>query len=229
MDYKQLMEITQGKNFPCVGENDEKERVVIEKIDSNERNYFKVSAFQSNGWTRTNIYYEDGSCDETYEKFDTPSHSTKGSIKDGNMVDKTTSCESGNSKVLTVRELANHYATLIGSQKEMNFKIPACDFAIAEIPEPESDIETIKLSSSGWYGIKAVDLGFDSEDLCFAADYYGGGCLETTQVYCGELDETTEKDLLNLLLKTMSYQETVDENTLLIVEFEVEKGDDKNA
>lgn len=29
---------------------------------------WKISTFQSNGWTRVNFYYKDGSVEETYEK-----------------------------------------------------------------------------------------------------------------------------------------------------------------
>ena len=47
-----------------------------------------------------------------------------------------------------------------------------CDFAIADecYVRNDVDLETIKYNSSGWYGIKAVDPGFDSDDIMIITD-----------------------------------------------------------
>lgn len=68
MDYKKLEEITEGKTLPLNAENEDKERVVIEKLHNGDMKYYQLSTFQNNDWVRVNRYYEDGSFDETYEK-----------------------------------------------------------------------------------------------------------------------------------------------------------------
>ncbi len=68
MNYQEIEEKTKGKTLPFVAENEDKERVVIEKRNSGGRSYYKLSTFQSNDWVRINRYYEDGSFDETYER-----------------------------------------------------------------------------------------------------------------------------------------------------------------
>lgn len=68
MDYKKLEEITKDKTLPLTAENEDKERVVIEKLHNGDMKYYQLSTFQNNDWVRVNRYYEDGSFDETYEK-----------------------------------------------------------------------------------------------------------------------------------------------------------------
>lgn len=68
MDYQKLEEITKGKTLPLNAENEDKERVVIEKLRNGDMKYYQLSTFQNNDWVRVNRYYEDGSFDETYEK-----------------------------------------------------------------------------------------------------------------------------------------------------------------
>ena len=68
MNYQKLEEITKGKTLPLTAENEDKERVIIEKLHNGDMEYYQLSTFQGNGWVRINRYYEDGSIDETYEK-----------------------------------------------------------------------------------------------------------------------------------------------------------------
>ena len=68
MNYQELEEITKGKTLPLNAENENKERVVIEKLYNGDMKYYQLSTFQSNDWVRINCYYEDGSIDVTYEK-----------------------------------------------------------------------------------------------------------------------------------------------------------------
>lgn len=46
------------------------ERQVIECFGADEDGYpvYQVSTFQSNGWTRINWYYRDGTVEETFER-----------------------------------------------------------------------------------------------------------------------------------------------------------------
>lgn len=68
MDYKKLEILTKGRSLPISAENEDKERILIEKCSNGDLNYYQLHTFQKNDWIRVNRYYEDGSYDETYEK-----------------------------------------------------------------------------------------------------------------------------------------------------------------
>lgn len=93
-----------------------------------------------------------------------------------------------------------------------------CDFAVACDEEYETLAER-KYNSSGWYGIKKINTGFDSDDLDLFADYYGGGC----GIYNTLFDGMTPKDCIDIVQKmiiaTMNITEYCDKNSILIAEF----------
>lgn len=66
--FEQLKQETQGMEFPLYGENENEESQIIE-IGTNEElgRFFRLTTFQHNGWTRINIYYEDGTVEEIFE------------------------------------------------------------------------------------------------------------------------------------------------------------------
>ena len=68
MNYQKLKEMTKGKTLPLMAENENEERVIVEKGHNGDLEYYQLSTFQNNDWVRINRYYEDGSIDETYEK-----------------------------------------------------------------------------------------------------------------------------------------------------------------
>lgn len=91
---------------------------------------------------------------------------------------------------LTIGQFAGYLANNVFrsdlSPKYIKF---AYDFALtscSEFNDSEQDLENLKMSTSGWYGIKTVDCGFDSTDMVIAADYYGGGVAAIRNVYDGE-------------------------------------------
>lgn len=100
-----------------------------------------------------------------------------------------------------------------------------CDFAVAndfDLDLEYDDLETICIDSTGWYGIKKIDTGFDDRhenDVDLFADYYGGGC--GTYKLIGDWDD---KDLITDIIKEMiiivlSHQESyITEDTILICE-----------
>ena len=67
MTYKEL----KAKNIKetLFGENERGDTVVVStgKTEDNEP-YYKVETIQENDWVRTNIYYEDGTIEELYDK-----------------------------------------------------------------------------------------------------------------------------------------------------------------
>lgn len=69
--FETLKQETQGYEFPLFGENEDGEGQTIEVgADAEMGQFFRVTTFQHNGWTRINIYYEDGTTEEIYKKED---------------------------------------------------------------------------------------------------------------------------------------------------------------
>lgn len=76
MTYIKLERLTANKNFPLAGVNSDGENVIIEKgvdkwtyqNEGLEREFFKLTTAQHNGFTRINFYYDDGQVDEFYTK-----------------------------------------------------------------------------------------------------------------------------------------------------------------
>lgn len=68
--YKDIKNFTNECKLPFDGVNDNDESILISSGIDNESNekYYKVKTKQNNGWIRTNIYWEDGTIEELYEK-----------------------------------------------------------------------------------------------------------------------------------------------------------------
>ena len=133
-------------------------------------------------------------------------------------------------KLCSIKDLAKYYAGLILKDGKFNENIPGCDFAIADSLAPEdASLEDIRDSSSGWYGMKKFDAGFDSTDLCLIADYYGGGCAVITQLFDGMDDDDIADEIERIILGTFNVCESAHSDTELIVEFDLEKGDENDA
>ena len=133
-------------------------------------------------------------------------------------------------KLCSIQELAEYYADLILKDRKFNENIPGCDFAIADSIVPEdASLEDIRDSSSGWYGMKKFDAGFDSTDLCLITDYYGGGCALISQLYDGMEKQMIAFEIERIILGTFNVCESAHRNTELIVEFHTEKGDENDV
>ncbi len=105
------------------------------------------------------------------------------------------------------------------SNSEWHF--PDCDFVIIDEDTDLSDLSRVKKTDAcGWYGIKAVDSGFNSDALVLVADYYGGNCASLAQIFDGD---SGEKEIEKAIIGTLSVQDTVTPDTLLLVEFHTEK------
>ena len=105
------------------------------------------------------------------------------------------------------------------SNSEWHFQ--DCDFAIIDEDTDLSDLSRIrKIDACGWYGIKAADFGFNSDALVLVADYYGGNCASLAQIFEGD---DGRKEIEKAIIGTLSVQETVMPDTLLLVELHTEK------
>ena len=72
--------------------------------------------------------------------------------------------------------------------------------------------------ATDWYGVKQVDLGFDSEDIILAADYYGGSFARIMQIYGGEETDMIRSELLDMLSEVMADEGIVTADTPVLYE-----------
>lgn len=101
-----------------------------------------------------------------------------------------------------------------------------CDFALIDNQEidlnKDIDLEEIHYNSTGWYGIKNLDTGFNSDiygDLNLFADYYGGSCGQYRFVYGDENENCIYGEITKMIVDTLSYQEgTIHKNMFIICE-----------
>lgn len=101
-----------------------------------------------------------------------------------------------------------------------NYELKPYDFAVADelIDLNKSTLEEIKASSSGWYGIKQIETGFDFCGIELFADYYGGRCgqYETLDYDYGRNECVMV--ITEMIINVLNIQETCHEDTLLIAE-----------
>lgn len=99
-----------------------------------------------------------------------------------------------------------------------------CDFAVVEKEDfnlDNDDLEIIHINSTGWYGIKKLDTGFDNEygGVDLFADYYGGGCGTYKLIGDWLPDEDILMYINKMIIGVLSCQEgTVTGDTVLICE-----------
>lgn len=124
--------------------------------------------------------------------------------------------------ILTVNELSERLIAEINLKNVLEKPFPECDFAIAEIKNENESLEAIAETSTGWFGIKSVETGFDSNNLNLIVDYYGGGCANLIEIFNGTeyIKDSVVLDISSAIQKSFDfYGETVDSETKLIVEF----------
>lgn len=130
----------------------------------------------------------------------------------------------GKCAIMTVKELANYIVGKIDTGDVLKNPFPECDFAIidSDIADLIDDIEYYAINeASGWYGIKRVEIGFESTDLILMSDYYGGGAAAMTDLWddMAMYDIDPAEMVMTCILQTLNMRETASEDTPLIVEF----------
>lgn len=127
-----------------------------------------------------------------------------------------------NLKIMTVQQLANHIAQSLNYKRIWESHFPTCDFCIidAERKETYTEVELEYFYQNGgcWHGIKTFDPGFGNNSIFVASDYWGGGNCSMVELYNGIDAEETYDLLLEALLQTLSTNDTVYGETLLLVE-----------
>ena len=127
----------------------------------------------------------------------------------------------GNKYMLgTIDEVAEELYKI--DEKKFADRFIECDFAIVEgdWDLDKEDLETIYNNTTGWYGIKKINPGFDSshdDNVDLFADYYGGGCGTYELIGDWEWADNIVRTIKDMIIDVLSYQEgTITENDVII-------------
>lgn len=127
----------------------------------------------------------------------------------------------GKLMLCTISELSEFLAGKIDGHNVLRNVFPDCDFSILDSDcnmENES-LECIASGANAWYGVKAIDPGFDSNCLMLISDCYCGGCANMATFF-DDYNQyySISHSILNLILDTLHCFEAATKDTLLIVE-----------
>lgn len=95
-------------------------------------------------------------------------------------------------------------------------RFPDCDFAIVDGVDA-TDLKETANKTGDWYGIKAIDAGFDSDLLMLISDYYGGGCASMCTI--SQYDTEIAESIAEMVLDSLISNGVPKANHILIVEF----------
>lgn len=132
----------------------------------------------------------------------------------------------GNLMSSTVLGLAKYLRdNIVKDDKGEFISIPECDFCIIGDDNAKYTLKELHSKAEGWYGLKVVNGGFNSDCLVVMSDYYGGGCANIAQIWndgFGPADGTIH-DLSLMIENTLNERESASYNTVLLVEFPTKK------
>lgn len=127
----------------------------------------------------------------------------------------------GKLMLCTISELSEFLAGKINGHNVLANAFPDCDFSIldSDCDMENESLECIVSGANAWYGVKAIDAGFDSDCLMLISDYYGGGCASMATFFddCNQYYSISDP-IRDLILETLNCFETATNDTLLIVE-----------
>lgn len=102
-----------------------------------------------------------------------------------------------------------------------------CDFTLIDdqdidLNNKDIDLYEVDHNSTGWYGIKKINTGFDAKannDWNLFADYYGGGCGVYRFIFNNDDTSDIISNIEEMIMETLSYQEgTITRNMIIICE-----------
>ncbi len=122
-------------------------------------------------------------------------------------------------EILTVDDLAKYIVSRINLRSVLANPFSPVDFAVEFDPFCK-DPDILKANATGWYGIRKVDTGFDSYNLCLVCDYYGGGCGSYVEIYDDEIEESAVIEIKNIIMKTLAFNcDSLRSDERLLVDF----------
>ena len=98
-------------------------------------------------------------------------------------------------------------------EKKFADRFLECDFALVEKEDfdlENDDLDTIFINSTGWYGIKKLNTGFDSDlydNVDLFADYYGGGCGTYRLIGDWDNGDKIVNTIKEMIVAVLSFQE----------------------
>ena len=123
----------------------------------------------------------------------------------------------------TITEVAKELYKI--DEKKFADRFLECDFALVDKEDfdlENDDLDTIFINSTGWYGIKKINTGFDNwlgDKVDLFADYYGGGC--GTYELIGDWDNGDKivNIIKEMIVDVLSFQEgNITKNDIIICE-----------
>lgn len=132
----------------------------------------------------------------------------------------------GNLMSSTVLGLAKYLRDNIVKDDNGEFiSIPECDFCIIGDDDTKYTLKELHSKAEGWYGLKVVNGGFNSDCLIVMSDYYGGGCANIAQIWNDGFApaDGTIHDLCLMIENTLNERESAGYNTVVLVEFPTKK------
>lgn len=66
--YQDVKDFTTNQAPYGIAENEDEELIIITHTNEEDDKYYTVETYQNNGWIRKNIFHEDGTTEELYEK-----------------------------------------------------------------------------------------------------------------------------------------------------------------
>ena len=123
----------------------------------------------------------------------------------------------------TIAEVAKELYKI--NKKKFADRFLECDFALVEKEDfdlENDDLDTIFINSTGWYGIKKLNTGFDSDlydNVDLFADYYGGGCGTYRLIGDWDNGDKIVNTIKEMIVTVLSCQEgNITEDDIIICE-----------
>lgn len=79
-----------------------------------------------------------------------------------------------------------------------DFLVPSCYVKVEEF-DGKQTLREIASRDGGWYGIKAIDIGFDENGLTLCSNYYGGDTPAFRHIF-GECSESEIREAIEYLI-----------------------------
>ena len=121
--------------------------------------------------------------------------------------------------VMSINDLSSYIVSRINLENVLKTPLYPIDFAVDFDAECD-DMSILKANATGWYGIRSIDTGFDSCNLCIVTDYFGGGCGQYIEIFDGEDVECAKREISRAIVRAMVFNgDSVDVDTKIFVDY----------